>query len=56
MKYYHYDIYGRYTHCSDIVSDRCTEVAPNELSSAYNWNDVEWIYFPNIMIHPILPN
>ncbi len=51
-RYHHYDIYGRYAHSSDVANDRCTEVRPPAFTPHYNWNDAEWIYAPDIALHP----
>lgn len=53
--YHHYDMYGRYSHSSDTLSDRCTEVAPPEFSVSCNWNDLEWILAPNVQTSIAFP-
>lgn len=52
-KYHHYDMYGRYSYSSDVASDRCTEVKPEAPSEHYNWNDVEWVYAPDVLLSPV---
>jgi hypothetical protein len=51
---YLFDEYGRYAGTSEAETDRSTPVEPAELTAAYNWNGVNWVYAPHIQLTPIV--
>jgi hypothetical protein len=46
--YYLYDDFGRFAGTSETQTPQSTAVEPQELSAAWNWNHVGWVYAPNI--------
>lgn len=51
--FYTYDDHGRFAGTSDTETPRSTRVAPGELTDAYVWNHVTWVFAPGITTQPV---
>lgn len=54
MTYYTFDIYGRYAGDSEVATERSTQVAPPDKASDFNWNHVEWVFTPTLVLVPVV--
>lgn len=51
--YYFFDNYGRFAGQSEHVTERSTGIKPPELTSDWNWNGLDWVFAPNVLIHAV---
>lgn len=42
--HYTFDLYGRFSETSEQSTERSTSVAPQELTSDYNWTGTSWVF------------
>lgn len=51
--HYLFDAFGRFAGTSEIATERSTTVVPEQLSPDWNFNGVDWVHAPNLLLTPI---